>query len=199
MLQYIQANTFLYRLVQVYRILREISISRHKTSMNLYILVHTSSTYVLWTILLESYTPGCTIACFSALVHHGIYSLVAWHGALYFPRPVESMYLYVPVRMSIYKYKLNSDTALLVRRCRMLGTQHSAVQRTTHFTQRIRFDTCCWRDLSVSSLCQDSVVLWPMLCMAYMRSECKQSAQQPRMVPKLFGDKSDKASSGCGR
>ena len=71
----------------MYRILREISIYSHKTSMNLYILVHTSSTDVLWMILLESYTPGqggsrrylpgCTIACFPSSVHHGIYSLVS--------------------------------------------------------------------------------------------------------------------------
>ena len=54
-------------------------------------------------------------------------------------------------------------------------------------TQLSRFDTCCWRDLSVSPLCWNSDVLQPMLCVAYVRCElCKQSAQQPCMIPKIL-------------
>ncbi len=70
----------------------------------------------------------------------------------------------------------------------MLGTQHVAVQRPTLYTaQRLsRMDTCCWRDLSVSSLCWNSVVLQPTLCVAYVRCElCKQCAQQLCMISKL--------------
>ena len=40
-----------------------------------------------------------------------------------------------------------------------------------HFTQLSHWDICCWRDLSVSSLCWNSDVLQPMLCMAYVRWE----------------------------
>ena len=42
-----------------------------------------------------------------------------------------------------------------------------------HFTQlgRLNLNTCCWRDLFVSSLCWNSDVLQPMLCMAYVRWE----------------------------
>ena len=40
-----------------------------------------------------------------------------------------------------------------------------------HFTQLSRWDICCWRDLSVSSLCWNSDVLQPMLCMDYVRWE----------------------------
>ncbi len=40
-----------------------------------------------------------------------------------------------------------------------------------HFTQLSRLDICCWRDLSVSSLCWNSDVLQRMLCVAYVRCE----------------------------
>jgi hypothetical protein len=74
-LQDILPCTFLYRLVQVYRILRRWPYNAHRGSMN---LIHSSSYMFygsLWDILLESYTPGqvgtrqyippCAIACFS--------------------------------------------------------------------------------------------------------------------------------------
>jgi hypothetical protein len=49
----------------------------------------------------------------------------------------------------------DSDARKQLGCCEILGyrTQHSAVQRPTHFTKPSRLDTCCWRDLSVSSLC----------------------------------------------
>jgi hypothetical protein len=58
MLSYIAGYTILYRLVQVYRILREMAIDCHKTCINCY---HARS-YEFYShcmaILLESYTPG---------------------------------------------------------------------------------------------------------------------------------------------
>jgi hypothetical protein len=66
--------------------------------------------------LLESYTPGqgcttrylpgCTIACFSTKVHHGMYSLVAWHGAFQFHRVISNTYQYVLIYTGMYLYIL---------------------------------------------------------------------------------------------
>jgi hypothetical protein len=45
---------------------------------------------------------------------HTMYSLVPCHGAVYLPRPIWSMYMFVLVCTSMYQYILNNDMALTV-------------------------------------------------------------------------------------